>query len=415
MKTYRALLPVLLVASLYGCKKRVVEPEPVNEPEEGEVVTALSRCKAIGEEVVIGEAGGGGEGEEGSLPFAAGVGQGVAFEDGFLVGASFQRAKETVLGVVFMGNDGKSAHVVELGNARGDALAPRVAARGKDRVVAVVEPSKEGRAIRLARVEGKSVQFGATLHEKRGESLALDLALGSERGLLAWDEDGDHGGRILVSSFDPSTASSASPPRAVTSPTTDAESPQLIPRPGGFYLAYIARKGDDAQPKEDRYVTEAVGFRAIELLLLDEKGTPEGPALAVTPPSGHVVAFDLLAKDDGAIAFVWREDDGPSGSGGGKVMHALVTGEGVGEAVVVEEERVGGGVPSMKGRWLTITDTADTTRLAPLSPSFTLLGPLEAEVAIENGAVLAAKDDVLLIGKPRGRAIRLSAVRCGGE
>lgn len=410
----RALFLSLLAVSLLGCKKRAVEAEPSEEVEAGDAPSVLARCKERGEAFVVGEPGPFGLGEEHALPFSAEVGQGVAFDGGFAVGASFERAGERILAVVTIGLDGRGARLVELEKARGDIGVPRIASEGSRRVAAIVEPSREGRLIRLAKLDGDGAHFGPTHREQRGESLALDLALGDGQGLLAREVDDPRGGRIVVSTFD--KAASLGPPRVVTGAETDAESPQLIARPGGFDLAYIARTGQDAPSREDdRFVAEAVGFRAIELLSLDESGKPQGPARAITARDGHVVAFDMAKAEGGAVAFVWREDDGPSGSSGGRVMRALVTPEGVGEAVVLEDERVGGGVPGLRGRWLSVTDPSDVTRLGPLSANFELTGPLEAEEAIENGAVLAAKGDVLLIAKPRGRAIRLSVVGCGGE
>lgn len=409
---HRAVISLLLAVSLLGCKKREVVSEPASEAqEEGE---AVSRCKALGEPFVLGDIGALGEGEEVSLPFSAEVGQGVAFDGGFAVGASFERAGEKVVGVVVMGEDGKGARLIDLGKARGDIGPPRVAARGSALAVALVEPDKEGRSIRLATIQGERSSFGGTLYEKRDESLALDLALGEEVGLVAWDEEGEGGGKILLSSFDPATASSSSRPRIVSSSEADAESPKLIAHKGGFFLAYIARHGESRKEDDERYVTEEVGFRAIELVSLDPKGSPQAIAKALTPRDGHVATFDMTVNEDGVMV-VWREDDGPSGTGGGRILRAVLRGDEVGEAELLSEERIGGGAPSVFGRWLSISDSSDITRIARLSPAFALETALQPEATIGNGEILAARDDVLFVATLRGRGIRLATLGCGGR
>lgn len=391
--------------------------EPVAEMQAEEEPAPVSRCAGLGEPFVLGEAGTVGEGEERdrSLPFAAEVGPGVAWERGFAVGARFERGREKIVGVVKMGADGKGAHLVELGKARGDVGPPRVSAHGDSLVAALVEPEPHGRSIRLVKIEGEQARFGATLHEKKDESLAFDLALGEKRGVVAWDEEGPAGGKILLASFDPKSASQASPPRVVSDPAQDVESPKLVATPSGFWLAYVARLRDDSPAKHDEPAAEEVGFRYLSLVRLDENGAPQGSPRAITPRDGHVVAFDMAEAPDGKLLVVWRDDDGPSGSSGGRVMRTLVHPKTIDEPTVVEAEEIGGGVPSLFGRWLSLTDATDTTRLAPLAADFSLQRPLQAEPAIGNGEILAERSNVLLVAQPRGRAIRLAAMRCGGE
>ena len=68
-------------------------------------------------------------------------------------------------------------------------------------------------------------------------------------------------------------------------------------------------------------------------------------ARAVTPKDGHVIAFDAAATPDGGAAVVYRDDDTPSGSAGGRVMRVSVSLAQVGAPVVLVEESAGAGMP----------------------------------------------------------------------
>ena len=411
----RALAASLLGLALVGCKKQS-PPEAAPVVESSDEPSLPSRCSPLGEAFVVGEREAVPEGEsEHLLPFSAEVGEAVVHDSGFAASATFFRKKARISGLVLLGADGRGARFVELGEARGDMGPPHLASRGSSLFVAVVEPGKDDRVIRLGKLEGTKVAFGGSVNEKRDESLALDLAVGARTGLLAWDEEGPEGGGIVLVSFDPATAAIQGRPRTISNPALPADTPKLVARDGGFVLAYVVRRNQGEKPSsEDRFETEEVGFRSIEAVFLDEKGERQGEALAITPPDGHVAAFDMTRLPDGALAIVWREDDGPSGSGGGRVLGALVRGTTVSEPIVLADEKVGSGTPGIAGRWISISDSSDVTRVGKLSPSFTLEGSLEADQGIGQGEVLAAEGDVLLVARPRGKAILLAAVRCGG-
>lgn len=409
------------MASFLGCKKDVPAPDEPREEEESAIEAPLNRCTRLGEPFVIGknDAFGGGEEPNLFLPFAAEVGQAAVMDGGFAVGASFERDEKRVIGLVRMKTEGRGGELIELAESGGDIGPPHLAARGSRWVAAFIEPGPGGRSIRLASAPNGEVVVGASFDEKRDESLALDLALGAGRGLLAWDEEAEGGGRVVVSAFDPETLSKVGEPREVTAPGTDAESPRLIAHSNGFWLAYIRTSSDDAPAIAERYVTEQIGFRSIELISLDEDGNPQGSPRAITPREGHVAAFDIEALPGGeGLVFVWREDDGPSGSSGGRVKSLAFRNseaEELEEPTILEEERVGGGVPGIVGHWLAISDASDITRIGRLSKALELDGPLAAESAIENGQVLAAHGDVLFVAQPRGKAIEVFSVQCGGE
>lgn len=411
----RAFAPIALLLLASACK-RPTPPPDLERPAEAESAVAEvetpPRCAAIGEPFVIGvgaalEADGGDE----LLPFAAEVGQGAAFADGFAVGAIWQRGGGTVAAVVTLGADGRGGKVTELGTMHGDVDPPSVVAKGETLVVGSLGSAPNGRALRLAKIDRGSVTWGGSIAQKNDESQAFDLALGDARGIAAWDEDGANGGTIELATFDLANLSRVTPARKVSAGGVDAESPRLVKRPGGFWLSYVGRSGGEDDPSV-RYPAETIGHRWLEIVPLDANGSPTGPPRAVSAKDGHVIAYDVQSADDGGALLVFRDDDTPSGSSGGQLYRVAVHPSAVSGPEVLTDDRAGAGAPVLLGRWVGITDAADAPRLAPLAASSELAAPFAREPAIGTGEPLAAAQDVLLVARPAGKVVRLLAVKC---
>jgi len=145
---------------------------------------------------------------------------------------------------------------------------------------------------------------------------------------------------------------------------------------------------------------------------LDENGAPTAMPRAVTPKDGHVLTFDLELGDDGSALIVWRDDDTPTGSIGGRLSSALVRSGGGVETHVLAEESFGAGVPDLLPGWLVISGVSGSTRLASLTDKGEITGSLDPEPALGNGVPLAAKAGAILLARPMGKAMRLGVVRC---
>ncbi len=368
-----------------------------------------------------------GEPEDSIAPFAVEVGRGAVFAGGFAAGALRSGEGGAVAMVATLGADGTGGKLVRLGRSRGDLDPPVVTGAGASVLAVLIEPNAAGRALKVARVTGSDVTWGAEFSEGRDDSLAVDIAASGARAVLVWDDvpaGGPEAARrssVMLASFDVATMRVVSPARPISAKSADAGSPRLIGRPGGYWLAYLARGDEDAARKKARRHEdsdeaedqgEAITTSWIEVEPLDEGGTPTGAARPITPKSGHVLSFDLELGENGSALLAWRDDDTPSGSSGGKVSASLVRLGGGGEPRVLVEEAGSAGVPDLLPGWLSLASVNGATRLAAMTPSGELVDELAAEPSLGTGEPLAATADRIFWARPLGKAMRLSVVRC---
>jgi hypothetical protein len=255
------------------------------------------------------------------------------------------------------------------------------------------------------------VTWGATIHERGGESQAFDFALGDKKGIVVWDEDGPNSSVIQVSTFDAATLTDATPARTISRQSAEAESPRLAARDGGgYWLAYIAR-GAGAPSPEAGFVPEDVGARWIEVVPLDSIGSPTSGPRAATPKDGQVMDFDLAPAPDGAAVLVYRGRGGSTGSGGGEVLRVVVRPGGIDPPALIADE-VGAGAPTVLPGWIAVLGGAEVNRLAPLGRFGELAAPLNGEPDIGTGEPIAGAGNRLLVARPSGRAVKLIVLEC---
>jgi hypothetical protein len=368
------------------------------------------------------------EADDPTAPFAVEVGRGAVYDGGFAVGARRDAEGGAVAMVATIGADGTGGKLVRLGRSRGDLDPPVLAGAGASVVVAMVEPNAGGRAIKVARVTGGEVTWGPEFSEGRDDSLAVDVAASGGRAMVVWDDilgptAGARRESVVLGALDVATMRPLGPSRPITAASADATAPRLALRPGGFWLAYLARGDEDPKKKreakkpkpgdddEDEDQGEAITSAWVELLPLDEAGTPAAAARAVTPKKGHVLSFDLAQGDDGGALLAWRDDDTPTGSAGGRMSVTLVK---LGGAVAsrVVDEAGGAGAPALLPGWISLASPSGMTRLAALSPRGELLDDLAPEPSLGAGEPIAATSEAILWARPLGKAMRLGVVRC---
>lgn len=369
--------------------------------------------------------------EDDLTPFAVEIGRGTVFSGGFAAGARRDAEGGAIAMVATIGLDGTGGKLVKLGRSRGDLDPPVVVGAGDVVLAALLEPNASGRSIRIAKVKGDDVTWGVELSEGHDDSSALDLATSGARALVVWDDVNveEKRSHVMLSSFDIATMHSVTSARPVSSPKTDAAWPRLIARPGGYWLGYLASGVEAAKKKKkdpsnagerekktgedegDDESGEAIQNGWIEIMPLDENGAPTAAARAVTPRTGHALAFDLELGEDGAALLAWRDDDTPTGSTGGRLSSALVRLGGAIEVHVLAEESFGAGVPDLLPGWLVVGGMG-ATKLGAIDLRGVLAGGLDPEPSLGTGEPLAATRDAILIAQPAGKAMRLGVVHC---
>jgi hypothetical protein len=362
-------------------------------------------------------------------PFAVEVGRGAVFDGGFAVGARRDEKTGAVGMVATLGLDGKGGQLVRLGRLRGDLDPPVVAGAGNVVIAVMVEPNAGnpnlggGRALKVAKVEGTQVTWGPELPEGRDESQALDVAASAQRAIVVWDDlvgSSEKRSAIMLATIDVAGMKVVTSAHAVSAKDEDAERPRLIARPGGYWLAYAVRgnvdpkkkKAKRADEEDDRELGESITTSWITLVPLDESGAPTAAGRAVTPKNGHVLSFDLELGEDGGAIVAWRDDDTPTGSGGGRLLITLARLGGGGEPRELVEETGGAGVPDLLPGWLSLASVSGATRIAALSPRGELVDELAPEKSLGAGVPIAATRDAILWARPMGKPMRLSVVRC---
>jgi hypothetical protein len=405
---------VLLTAS--GCKRSPPTPAAAALLSASADLTPApppSRCDAPGEGAVVALGEAPGDSDHDSLPFAVEVGQGVSFDEGFAVGALTPDKRGARASVVTLGPEGGSSKILPLLTAHGDTPPPRLAPSGKALLVGVLESGASNRRLKLGRVEGGAVTWGPELEQARDESLAFDLAANGAHGVAVWDDETREADRGIIKlfTFELDGFKKTREPRAISPKESDAEMPRLAPRPGGFWLTWIARRPEKTDDSA-REVGEAPEFRWLEALPLDERGQPAGSPRRITPEKGHVLIHDLRALPGGNALVVYRDDDTPSGSPGGVLLRVTLRPDGASEPAVVADRHLGVGAPAVLDGWLAVADASAETRLARVGGDGALLDPLESEPVLGRGEPLAARGDALLVLQPRGQGVRLFVTRC---
>ncbi|MBL9022327.1 MAG: hypothetical protein JNL21_09000 [Myxococcales bacterium] len=377
-------------------------------------------------------------------PFAVVLGRAVAYEGGFAMGVQGEGEGGTLSTLVLVTADGSSAKPIRLSRSRGDLDPPVVAVDGKGFLVALIEPNAGGRAVRVARVENETVSWGAELRESNDDSLALDLAVSKDHALVAWDAIEDDKSYIAVSAFPTNAIGQASPPRRLSPDGADADAPRLVPRPGGFYAVYqvrglekdrhAARPAPPAGPEpssepapkkkpktkrdpgdvDETMGGEAVAFTWLEVLILDETGGPAGDAVRLTPADGHVISYDVAPAADGGLVVAYRDEDSPTGAGGGLVKAVRIApGGGEAERYQSPEEAPSDGAPTLLPGWMAIPTLRGPDLLGRLGQAGMPSEAVDIEPSLGRGEPIAARGDELLLAEPEGKAMRLRVVKCG--
>lgn len=412
----------LALAGCDGCQKRESSSVPapsgsvssssVPAPLPTVVAESLPRCRVDGPRLLI-------PGEE------VVSGDGVMAPDAIFVGVVRRDGGRRLASVVRASLDLSSMKTIDLGASLGEDPPPSPRAHGGSVFVASYVRAKAGadagsatgamtRVLEVSRFEGEALVRQGAIVQQADESLAFDIgwtgpfdsAAAQGAPLVAWDEDAPLlTGQLLADRGVVKVQLVNGPKARVASPdTTDAEAPRLLPKKGGYWLAWLARKPEATEdagaapegPGERR------SYRWVELVSLDAKGEPTSPVRRITPEKGRVASFDLVqavaeAGAEPRLVLLVQDEAAHSEGAGERVVRYVVDGQriesgdlldgGVGHALVdVLTSADGTHAP----RWLAFSDPQEHTHVVPLGPSVALGAGPTAEPALDGVRVVAA-------------------------
>jgi hypothetical protein len=444
-------LAALLAVAAVGCKAKP-KPSPASvvpsasvsvAPPASAAPEAAAHCKSLSENAAlrVGEAGrtrapaGDGDDEdevdEAALPFATRVDAAVALDDAFAVGGLETRSGKTEAFVGWVPLGGGAGKRLGLGVVHGDVDPPLVAGRGKVLVVAVEDMDAGGGMLRVHRLDPASdkpsgeASFTGVEHDA-GAALALD-----QRGAaLVFGAKRAQGVVLKLALLDPGALTGSPAPRELEH-TLHAESPALLTRAGGFWLAWISEQPalprvdagapPDAAPPSDESDAPLVssGPRVLLALPLDSGGKASGAPRAVSAEKGRVLGFEAAVMPDGALALAFREDESSPGGEHAPPDLARVTLDGAVERAKIEDEDLSAGLPALLadahpgGRvWVALESASGGTRVGLLKTEPLGLESLVGDRLLRGAEVLAAGSGTLLVSRNRGRAVELGVVEC---
>ncbi len=406
-----ALAGASLVQGCNGCTKR----EPAVLPVDAAVVTAEApqapaRCHVDGarlalpgDDVIVGEA--------------------VVTADAVFVGVVRREGAKRLASIVRAPLDLARAEHVELGPSFGDDPPPRPHLRGNVVAVSAFKRRTEGdsaaqmntRWLEIARIDPGALAAEGGIAQQADESLAYDVAWrdgDKSEGLVAWDEDAQPGaahalgdrGVVKVQRVGASTTKA----RVASPETSDAESPRLAFRPGGYWLAWIAGRPEAIEDagKAGRLEGpgEARSYRWVEFVSLDEKGEPASAVRRITPMIGHVASFDLVRTADAQLEVLVHDEAAHAEGAGGRITRYAI-GADKSDGVDVVDAGVGRStadlVPQANGdAWLSFVDLHERAHLVSLGAGLRPSRPESMEPALDGARILGARapDSVYAVG-----------------
>ncbi len=409
--------------------------EPIAPP-----IVGPARCRATEWGARLGDDGGGADLE---------LGDAILVGDAVAVALVHRSGGERVAALAFVRPaEDAPPRIIDLGPTLGDAPPPRIASRGTGVVSAFHPTAKEkgGRAggergdlartlaVRSVSPDGASPLF--SLDVQRDDSLASDVTVAGESGIVVWDEaTSEPRGVIRGASFAVGTGQRTGALFDLSPKDSDAEAPLAVAYGNGFAVAWIARGPDPDTPAVDGSDLEVPGeVRSrgwVELALVDERGVATAPVRRLTPAGGHVTAFDMTTAavaragrgtDANALPtlLVAARDEGEALDGsGGTLLRVRVGPDGAQPPVALTTDGLGRGAPIfVEGStpWLSWAGPREQLRVLALDSDGAPSGLPSAEDAMEDERpVLALPSGDLLVEAPGDAARPLRTFDCGAR
>jgi hypothetical protein len=409
------------------------------------------RCNVVnrGAQFSIGSAGSSQDEDDSGLdiPFGINVGQAVGYPGGFAVSAIDGRGGKSNAVLTLLGTDVQNGRRIDLGRVYGDADPPRIAGNARTLVAVLADMDAAGRTLRLMRVEEPAtlakVTRGTEVSVAQNSSTVFSVAVNEDRGIVAWDEPdkSSRNGQIALAPFLIQSLVLPKKPTIVSARESDAESPQVVARTGGFWAAWVQsshaavnsadlrrHKAHSAKNKQnpgpdDELTPPAVelGARDLYVNALDLEGRAIGKPLRVTEGVSHVVAYDLASLEDGIALLSWRDDDTSPGVESQIVHLGRVGLDGHIEKFRIEDESIGVGAPQLlvdpeapaqDRAWLAVGNTGEKVSLARLLPTGQPTAVIVSDADLGTANPLVRFAGTLLVAHQRGQGVDLEPLRC---
>jgi hypothetical protein len=382
------------------------------------------------------------------VPFGINVGQAMGYEGGFAVSAIDGRAGRSHAVLAVMGKNAQNGKKLDLGRVYGDPDPPHIAGDSRNLVLALADMDAAGRTLRLLRVEDPSgtarLTRGGEISVAENTSTTFSVAVNGDHGIVAWEDVGKKAefGQIAFSHFLVQNLALPKKASIASSGKSDADSPQVVSREGGFWLGWVQsmpakpadrvskRSGSTPQSRGEAKNTGGeepaapavdIGLREVYLSALDSEGRPLSRPIRVTETPVHAVAYEMATLGDSSALLAWRDDDTSPGVESQIVHLARVGLDGHVERFRVEDETIGVGEPQLltdssappEDRvWLTVGNTGERVSLVRLLGNGSPVLPIieDADWGIANPLVRFG--GVLLVARQRAGSVDLEPLRC---
>jgi len=381
------------------------------------------------------------------VPFGINVGQAIGYEGGFAVAAVDGRAGKSHAILAVMGPNAENGRKLDLGRVYGDADPPAIAGDSRNLLVAIADMDAAGRTLRLLRVEDTTglakVINGPDLSVGESSSSTFSIAVNGEHGIVTWVEPDKKTEveQVVLAHFGVQSLALPKKPMIVSSAKSEAESPRVVSRPGGFWLGWVQstpqKAGDrgskngniaSSRPSEKKGPEDDLGLPAVDLGVrelyvssLDPEARPVFGPLRVTEGASHAVSFEIATLGDGSAVITWRDDDTSPGVQAPLVHVARVGLDGHVERFRIEDESIGVGEPQLlvdstaaeeDRAWLAIGNTGEKVSIVRLLPNANPQLPIVDDTDIGVSYPLVRFGGALLVARQRGPSVDLEPLRC---
>ncbi len=330
------------------------------------------------------------------------VGDGIVTSSGYAIGLVRATPKGRVASLALVPTDLSKVTLIDLGPAVGEAPPPQALVAG-DALYAAYHGRGAARSFEIFRIDRAHANATRThaIVQPKDESFATDVSFAPSGPVVVWDEATLEGatprGQIRVAALTPLASdggASTSATTTLSAKTADADGPRIARRTGGFWVVWTAHRaereardardsGKSATPRgasayEAEGPAEEREYRWLEAVALDDAGHAAGAVHSLTPHTGHVEAFDLAPRSDGAAVDVLATDatEARDGEGGHVTRITLRDAASAPEApVVLTDHGVGHASAELLAAagdtsarpWLSFVDPSEHTRVLPLN------------------------------------------------